>query len=147
MSRKFTCHKQRFTARLLTVLFAPPCLLLLLLIMMAGSAHAQTTQKVTITGLVADTSGRSLEGATISVNGNSSRGTATDRNGRFILDVVVGSTIQVTFVGFVEQHFVVNATRKDYNILLKSVVASVDEVVVTAFGRKQRKEAVLIPAT
>lgn len=143
MFRKFTCYKKRFTAALPTALSAPCYLLILLFMMMAGSVHAQTPARITITGSVSDTAGRSLEGATVAVDGRSSAGTATDRNGKFILDVAVGATIQVTFVGFIEQRFVVNATQKDYHIRLKSVIASVDEVVVTAFGRKQRKEAVV----
>lgn len=143
MFRKFTCYKKRFIAVLPTALSAPCYLLILLFMIMAGSATAQTPARVTITGSVSDTAGRALEGATIAVDGRSSAGTATDRNGKFILDVAVGATIQVTFVGFIEQRFVVNATQKDYHIRLKSVIASVDEVVVTAFGRKQRKEAVV----
>ena len=143
MFRRFTCYTRRFIAGFPAGLCAPRYLLILLLFMLAGSAYAQTPARVTITGAVTDSTGRLLEGATVAVVGNSSNGTASDRNGKFVLEVPIGATIGVSFVGFIEQRFVVTATRKEYHIALKSVVASVDEVVVTAFGRKQRREALV----
>ncbi|KAA2240297.1 TonB-dependent receptor [Chitinophaga agrisoli] len=117
------------------------CFIFLLL---AGSAvFAQTPARVTITGTVSDTTGRILEGATVAAIGKGTLGTATDRNGKFILEVPVGTEMVVTFIGFVEQRFTVSASRKEYNVRLKDVTRSVDEVVVTAFGRKQRKEAIV----
>jgi TonB-linked SusC/RagA family outer membrane protein len=118
------------------------CLCLLLLF---ASLHSfsQTGRTITVTGTVTDSSGRTLDGATIVANAKKASATSTDRNGRFILDVPSGSEIVVSFVGFLEQRFMITAETKALHVTLLPVISGNDEVVVTAFGRKQRKEAVV----
>jgi TonB-linked SusC/RagA family outer membrane protein len=105
------------------------------------TAHAQT--KITVTGTVSDTAHVKLPGVTISVVGNSRLGTVTDGNGRFILDVEDGAVLRVSFVGFKAQTFTVSAQNKIFNVALKEDKLLADEVVVTAFGKKERKEALV----
>ena len=105
------------------------------------TANAQT--KITVTGTVSDTTHVKLPGVTISVVGNSRLGTVTDGNGRFILDVDEGSVLRISFVGFKAQSFTVSAQNKIFNVALKEDKLLADEVVVTAFGKKERKEALV----
>ncbi len=100
-------------------------------------------QEVQITGSVRDTSGTSLTGVSIAVKEKSGIGTATDVNGNFILKVPANSTLVFTMVGYESQEVSVNKNTK-YNIILKEASSSaIDEVVVTAFGQRQRKQDII----
>ena len=98
---------------------------------------------ITITGTVRDSKGAPMQGVTIAVVNNPAVGTITDNNGKFILDVKDGAVIRVSFIGFVSQTFTVSPENKLFNIVLQEDVKQAEEVVVTAYGRKERKEAVV----
>lgn len=98
---------------------------------------------ITITGSVKDAKGETLPGVSISVVGNSKQGTVTDNNGKFILDVKEGAAIKVSFVGFKSQTFTITSSTRIFNITLVEDVQSADEVVVTAYSRKQTREAIV----
>jgi len=98
---------------------------------------------ITITGTVRDNKGATLRGVNITVVDNPKVGTVTDNNGKFILDVKDGAVIRVSFVGFLPQTFTVSQENKLFNIVLLEDVQQAEEVVVSAYGRKQRKEAVV----
>jgi TonB-linked SusC/RagA family outer membrane protein len=118
-------------------------LLCWLFVTTGNSAFSQTAPKITITGIVADTANIKLPGVNITVDGNNKIGTVTDVNGRFILDVPEGAVVRFSFVGFKSQAVIVTQQNKLFTIILKDESRSMDEVVVTAFGRKERKEAVV----
>ncbi|SEP42895.1 TonB-dependent receptor [Mucilaginibacter sp. OK283] len=117
------------------------CTMLFVLTLFFGSAYSQT--RVTVTGKVTDTLGVKIQGATILAENVKNISTSTDENGRFVLDVPVGTSLRISFVGFTEQHVVVSADKKIFNIILKENKLIAEEVVVTAFGKKERKEALV----
>src|SRR5690606_33647435 len=65
-------------------------------------------QDIEIRGSVTDSTGRALSGVSITVQGRSSVGTATDNNGRYILTVPTAATVVFSMVGFESQEFTVN---------------------------------------
>jgi len=111
--------------------------------MATNHVSAQKTDNITVVGTVTDSSGKILEGVSIAANAKQASATTTDRNGKFVLDVPVGSDLWVAYVGFVDQHVTVTKDSREVTIVLQAVKAQADEVVVTAFGRKERKEAVV----
>lgn len=127
----------KFHLRLLRIL------LFFFMALTVSSSFAQKLNTVEITGTVTDSSGRLLEGVSIVANGKKNMSTATDRNGKFILDVPVGAELSIAYVGFVEQKMTIEKESKDLTIVLETIKAQADEVVVTAFGRRTRKEAVV----
>ncbi|MDN5287884.1 MAG: SusC/RagA family TonB-linked outer membrane protein [Mucilaginibacter sp.] len=98
---------------------------------------------ITITGSVKDIKGQILPGVSISLVGKSSRGTVTDNNGKFILDVPIDAVVKVSFVGFKSQTFTVSSVKKLFNIVLEEDVTQAEEVVITAYGKRERKEAIV----
>ena len=72
-------------------------------------------QKKTITGMVVDENSEPLIGANVVEIGETLNGTVTDIDGNFTLSTPVGSTIAVSYLGFMPQQFVVD---KFYNISL-----------------------------
>jgi len=99
-------------------------------------------EKVTITGTVKDLKGIVLPSVVVADVNNPRISTQTDVNGKFILEVEVGSLIRFSYIGFVEQRITITETRV-FNIVLLESNTQFDEVVVTAMGQKQRKEAIV----
>ena len=98
---------------------------------------------ITITGTVRDTTGALMAGVSIVIAGSKDEGTVTDNNGKFVLDVKEGAVIVASFVGYEQQRFTVVAGRAVYNVVMPRDVKLGDEIVVTAYGQKQRKEAIV----
>ncbi len=99
-----------------------------------GVAAAQPRQ--VLHGVVKDTSGEPIVGASVVVRGMS-QGTITDVNGNFSLDVKPGTTLMVSYIGFTTQE--VSATP-EMAITLIEDNAQLDEVVVLGYGAQQRKQ-------
>jgi TonB-linked SusC/RagA family outer membrane protein len=93
---------------------------------------------VTVTGIVTDTNGQPIPGATISIPGTTT-GTATDLVGRYALTVPEGSTLVFSFIGYETQSIVVG-TRTVVDVVLKEDLASLDEVVVVGYGTQKKSD-------
>ncbi|MBS1660298.1 MAG: TonB-dependent receptor [Bacteroidetes bacterium] len=116
-------------------------LLLLLITLTTTTASAQRT--ITLTGTVLDSSGKSMQGVSVVNTGAKNAGTYTDTHGKFVLDVRSGSIVEFSYVGFMDQRITVSDTTHSVTIVLRAVAANISDVIVTAFGRKQRREAVV----
>ena len=90
-----------------------------------------------ITGIVKDESGEPLPGATVAVQG-SSKGTVTDIDGKFQLEVSDGATIVVSFIGFEPQQVTVGSLSV-LEIILKQDASSLSEVIVVGYGSQKRE--------
>ena len=105
-----------------------------------NALSSQSTQQAkTITGKVVDVAGEPIIGASVLVKG-SGTGSVTDIDGKFSVEVPVGSTLVVSFVGYATEEVKVGAAS-DYTVTLKDDTQSLSEVVVTAMGIKKEKKA------
>lgn len=87
-------------------------------------------------GVVKDTNGESVIGASVVVKGTSA-GSITDINGNFsIPNVDRGSTIEISFIGY--QTVTVTWQGQPLNILLKEDSQALDEVVVVGYGVQKK---------
>ena len=114
----------------------------LLLLLVCSHSFAQNTAKKTITGKVTDSLGVGLPGVVVALVNQVNVGTQTDNNGKFVLDVSPGQLIRFSFVGYKEQRVTVGETSV-INIKLLEDNVLAEEVVVTALGQRQRKEALV----
>ncbi|HWW42497.1 SusC/RagA family TonB-linked outer membrane protein, partial [Pedobacter sp.] len=105
--------------------------------------NVEKQDKITITGKVTDTLGLPLPGVVIAAVNKPNLGTQTDNNGKFVLDVEPGTLLRFSYVGYKEQRFTVSSTTRVINIRLQENNIQADEVVITALGQKQRKEAIV----
>lgn len=117
--------------------------LMCLFMPIGNKSYAQVSPKVTVVGTVTDSLKIKIPGASIVVEGNSKIGTQTDNNGKFVLDVDNGSTLRISYVGYKEQRIKISADHKTLYIVLSENNMMADEVIITAMGQKQRKEAVV----
>jgi len=104
-----------------------------------GGVKAQ--DKIRITGTVADTAGTPITGASITLKSNPDIGTATDRNGKFLIDVPPNAALIVSYVGFQAKELHLSDQR-EYQIALDVDAAGLEEIVIVGFGQ-QKKESVV----
>ncbi len=99
-------------------------------------------ERVTITGKVTDSTGMSIQGVSVVAQVKARLATQTDGNGKYVLDVEPGTGVRFSFVGFKEQLVTVMAGKLVYNVVLKEANV-LDNIVVTAYSRKQTREALV----
>src|SRR3546814_382308 len=61
------------------------------------------TNTITVTGTVTDTTGSPLPGIAIAAVDQTGIGTATDLNGKFVLEVAAGTRLRISAIGYQEQ--------------------------------------------
>jgi len=122
------------------------CLILFLVLLVCSDAFAQAPAQspptITITGTVVDSTGKIIEGASVIAQTKKKGGTASDANGRFIIDVPEGTLLTISYVGYLDQKFTASSDHRSLTVILQLAPAG-ETVIVTAYGQKQRKEAVV----
>ncbi len=94
-------------------------------------------QEREISGTVTDTEGMPIPGINIVVKGTTV-GTNTDFDGNYSIKANTGAVIEFSYIGFkTEQRTIGNESTLD--IVLSEDTESLDEVIVTAFGRKMTR--------
>ncbi|WP_374174225.1 SusC/RagA family TonB-linked outer membrane protein [Flavobacterium tructae] len=112
----------------------------ILLFMFFFAIQVTQAQVKTIKGTVTDTNGISIPGASISIK-EEKRGTTTDFDGKFSIDIQEGKTLTISFLGLEPQNILIGNSN-NLNIKLKEAAATaLSGVVVTALGiKRERKE-------
>src|SRR5699024_3957866 len=111
-------------------------------------SHPLTYQKlkrdqndVTISGQILDEKNTPLPNVSIIVKDKSSIGTSTDFNGKFILDVPIGSDVVFSIIEYEKQELHINK-QQELDLVMIESTAEVDEVVVVGFGQQKKTEMV-----
>ena len=95
-----------------------------------------SAQSIDVSGNVQDETGFPIPGANIIVK-NTAKGTTTDFDGNFILTGVDnGTTISVSYIGYVTKDIVVT-NNKTLTIQLQEDLAQLDEVIVVGYGTQK----------
>ena len=115
--------------------YAPLLALFSAFILLVSSGLAQSV----IQGLVTDTEGLPLPGASVLIE-NTTRGTSTGMDGRFVLEVTpTDRAFVVSFVGYAAQTVQIDG-RDSYTVALSGVIG-LESVVVTALGVKRDEKS------
>lgn len=100
---------------------------------------AQSLSNKMVTGVVSDSEGLPLAGASVSIKGTST-GTMTDGNGRYSIRIPESTAILVfSFLGMQTEEQVVGG-REMVNITLKPVNQKLDDVVVIGYGTVRKAD-------
>ena len=92
-----------------------------------------------ISGVVTDTSGAPLIGATVKIKG-SKTGIISDMDGKFVLgNVKPGDVLVISYVGCSPQEIAVN-NENTYNVTLQDSHQDLTELVVIGYGTVQKKD-------
>lgn len=109
--------------------------LLLLLLLFSDALFAQ--EKTSISGTVRDTSGESLIGVSIIIEGTSI-GTVTDIDGKFELKIPdTTDQVLVSYVGYQTQRISIGNTRI-FNIVMEAETQLLDELVVVGYAMQKK---------
>ena len=119
--------------RLVNLAISRTVAVLIMGLFLSVSAWAQNR----VTGVVQDSDGEPLIGATVMVKGTQI-GTSTDIDGRFAIQAKEGDILVVHYVGFAPEE--VYVTGKPLTIIMSENTAALNEVVVLGYGAEQRKQ-------
>ncbi|MBQ1841433.1 MAG: carboxypeptidase-like regulatory domain-containing protein, partial [Bacteroidales bacterium] len=111
-------------------------------IYVSKKAPQQTTASAqgTVRGFVRDINGEPLAGAGIVVKGTK-KGVVADLDGRFSINVPAGTTLEVSYLGYVTQS-VSAKTGRDLVVVLQSDMNFLDELVVVGYGTQRKRNVV-----
>jgi TonB-dependent starch-binding outer membrane protein SusC len=114
--------------------------LLLAFVLMLGTLAIANAQSRSISGTVLDARlGDPVPGATVLVKGTT-RGTATDLDGKFTLELQPGDQVLVvSFVGYLNQEVQIG-NQSTFTINLEEDIQSLEEAVVIGYGSQDKKE-------
>lgn len=101
-----------------------------------GAKKAQKPAKK-VTGTVKDETGEAVIGASIRLIGTD-KGTITDMDGNFSLDMSEGDEIEVSYIGYTSQ--TIKYDGQALAIRLKEDTEMLDEVVVVGYGTMKKKD-------
>lgn len=90
-------------------------------------------------GRVVNEGQQPLVGASVTVK-NTSKGTSTDADGNFSLEVDPGATLVISYVGYNRREIMVRNNNDFLTIVLTPQVTSIEDIVVVAYGRVKRSD-------
>ncbi len=111
-------------------------LLFLVLSISAVQLHAQA---ITITGSISDENGLTMPGVNVLVQGTSN-GTQTDFDGNYSISASIGQTLAFSYIGYITARKKVTS-KNEISLSMVADAAALQEVIVTAYGRKREKRA------
>lgn len=95
-------------------------------------------QNLNIKGLVVDSQGEPIIGASIRLKSNHLMGTISDMDGNFLFDnISPNDVLIVSYVGYMTTEFPINS-QSVLKIVLKEDTKSLDEVVVVGYGTQKK---------
>ncbi|GKG72565.1 SusC/RagA family TonB-linked outer membrane protein [Parabacteroides sp. AM58-2XD] len=107
----------------------------ILILPLAEKKEVSTPDKQ-IKGNVTDKNGEPIIGANITVKGTS-RGTITDIDGNFTLEIPANAQIQISYIGYLTQDIAVG-NKTSLAIQLVEDTQNLEEVVVVGYGTKKK---------
>jgi TonB-linked SusC/RagA family outer membrane protein len=104
--------------------------------MTTSTATEQANDEINVKGHVVDETGEPVIGASIIQNGTT-KGTVTDLDGNFSLNVNSGASITISYVGYTSQNMKVTSSAP-LKITLKEEKTNLNEVVVVGYGTQKK---------
>ncbi len=98
-------------------------------------------QQQEVRGTVTDSSGTVLSGVSVVVKDRTHISTATDLNGKYILEVPTNAVLVFSMVGFQPQEVAIG-NNEVINITLLPSFSQLDDVVVVAFGTQKKQDVI-----
>ncbi|MDR1585107.1 MAG: SusC/RagA family TonB-linked outer membrane protein, partial [Prevotellaceae bacterium] len=106
----------------------------------AEQPAAENGETYVLKGVVLDSSGEPLVGASVTVKGTTS-GIITDFDGKFSLKVTRGFTILVRFIGYQNEEILLTG-QNDLKIVMNEDATTLKDVVVVGYGTQKKASVV-----
>ncbi|WP_299316779.1 TonB-dependent receptor [uncultured Maribacter sp.] len=101
------------------------------------SLSSKTVFQTTISGTITDAGGQPLPGVNVLIKGTTV-GTQSDFDGNYTVDMANGTVLVFSYIGMLTKEVSIN-DRTTVNVVLQEDVASLDEVVVVAYGTQTKE--------
>lgn len=98
-----------------------------------GNVSQQASRRVS--GVIHDSQGEPVIGATVKVKGKGATGTITDMEGRFTIEATPGDMLEISYVGYTPKEVKADANM---NITLQEDNKELNEVVVVGYGTQKK---------
>jgi TonB-linked SusC/RagA family outer membrane protein len=96
-------------------------------------------QQSQINGVVKDSDGNPLPGASV-IESGTDNGTTTDFDGNFVLSVSQENpTLEISFIGFISQIVMADA-NSNFSVMLMADIAGLEEIVLTGYGSQNKRD-------
>lgn len=95
-------------------------------------------QQRVITGVVEDTTGIPIAGASILIKGTN-KGTLTDGNGNFVIAVKKGDILVISHLGYSSKELTVN-DEQELTVMLLNTNNNLDDIVIVGYGTQKRSD-------
>ena len=132
--RRGLAHSKFLTAVAISALFLSSGNLLAAESTAAAPGVTEQMQSVTVSGVVVDSKGEPVIGASV-VEKGTTNGIVTNIDGKFTISVKAGATLQISFVGYKTQEV---KAAKSVKVVLKEDNELLDEVVVVGYGTQKK---------
>ena len=109
----------------------------LLVCLFCSSAIMGQTVSYHVRGTVKDDKGEAIIGANVLEKGTTN-GVITNVDGDFNLTVSPNATLLVSYIGYIDESYVINRNNMVLNIVLKEDSKTLDEVVVVGYGTQKK---------
>ena len=103
-----------------------------------SGAVLQTRQTVQVRGVVTDSNGMPVIGATVMEEGTSNNGTLTRSDGSFDLTVSRGASLKISYIGYTSVTVKAEA-GKNIQVVLNEDSEVLNDVVVVGYGTQRKK--------
>ncbi|GAA3747177.1 MULTISPECIES: SusC/RagA family TonB-linked outer membrane protein [Flavobacterium] len=111
-----------------------------LIFMIVFTAQVSLAQVKSVKGVITDSDGMPLPGASVAVQGGQ-KGTTTDFDGLYTIEVQKGQSLVFTYVGLETQTIVVGDAATINVKMVAAASNALNEVVVTSLGLKKSKKS------
>ncbi|MEO8534092.1 MAG: carboxypeptidase-like regulatory domain-containing protein, partial [Flavobacterium sp.] len=116
-----------------------------LIFMIVFTAQVSLAQVKNIKGVITDSDGMPLPGASVAVQGNQ-KGATTDFDGLYTIEAQKGQTLIFTYVGLETQSILVGDATTINVKLVPAASNALNEVVVTSLGIKKTRKSLTYSA-
>lgn len=100
------------------------------------SAESLQTGSINVTGVVTDSKGETIIGASV-VEVGTTNGTITGIDGDFSIQVAPGAKLRITYIGYKEKEYVITKSTS-LKVTLEEDSKLIDEVVVVGYGTQKK---------
>ncbi|MEG2102359.1 MAG: TonB-dependent receptor plug domain-containing protein, partial [Flavobacterium sp.] len=116
-----------------------------LIFMIVFTAQVSLAQVKNVKGVITDSDGMPLPGASVAVQGGQ-KGSTTDFDGLYTIEVTKGQTLVFTYVGLETQSIVVGDATTINVKMVPAASNALNEVVVTSLGLKKTRKSLTYAA-
>ncbi|WP_026777290.1 TonB-dependent receptor [Polaribacter sp. Hel_I_88] len=111
----------------------------LFILLFLGTLQYASAQQINLKGVVTDASKNPIPGVSILILGEKQKGTMTDFDGKFVLQVKKGNKLRFSYLGMQEKEILIT-NQQTLSVVLDEGVEYLDEIVIIGYESVKRSD-------